>query len=65
MTCKHDDCGRRARSRGFCTTHYRRYMAGEPMDDPVRPYTRRRPRTRRREPPFAKELELLRELGLR
>jgi hypothetical protein len=64
MTCNHVDCDRRARSRGYCTTHYRRLMAGKPMDDPIRPYKRRRPRRRRR-PPFAKELELLRELGLR
>lgn len=65
MTCNQEDCGRRARSRGYCTTHYRRLMAGEPMDEPIRPYKRRRPRPRRREHPFAKELELLREMGLR
>lgn len=65
MTCKEENCGRRARSRGWCSTHYRRHMAGLPIDAPIRPYKRRRPHARRREQPFAKELELLRELGLR
>jgi hypothetical protein len=63
MLCKEAACHRRARSRGWCTTHYRRHVAGRPMDDPIRPYKRRR--ARRRGHPFAKELELLREMGLR
>lgn len=65
MICKEADCHRRARSRDWCTTHYRRHVAGLPMDGPIRPYKRRRPGVRRREHPFAKELELLREMGLR
>ena len=75
--CKQTDCDRRATSRGLCTSHYRRWREGR-LDSPIRPYVRyddgdegiprpvakpiRRPR---REPPFAKELALLRELGLR
>lgn len=65
VICKEEACERRARSRGWCTTHYRRHMADLPMDDPIRSYTHRRPTPRRRAHPFAKELELLRELGLR
>jgi hypothetical protein len=77
MTCKHTDCNRRVHSRGWCTTHYRRWRAGQDMDAPVRGYVRYdevengnvRPVTtpirRARKDPFAEELELLRELGLR
>ncbi len=75
--CRQTDCDRRAHSRDLCTSHYRRWREGR-LDSPIRPYVRyddadggiprpvaqpiRRPR---REPPFAKELALLRELGLR
>jgi hypothetical protein len=63
MACKHTGCGRRARSRGFCTTHYRRWRSGEPMDAPIRRYaTRVRPKRKR---PFEAEYALLAELGLR
>jgi hypothetical protein len=78
MRCKQTDCNRRAHSRGMCTTHYRRWRAGQDLDSPIRGYVRYddaedgipRPAVKpirrvRREPPFAKELALLRELGLR
>jgi hypothetical protein len=77
MRCKQDDCVRRARSRGWCTTHYRRWRAGQPMDAPVRDYARHevgedgecRPVTvkaekPKRQKPFAAEYALLAELGL-
>jgi hypothetical protein len=62
MACKEIDCSRRAHSLGYCTTHYRRWRTGQPMDAPIRRY-----RTRakwRREGPFAAEYALLAELGL-
>ncbi len=78
MRCKQGDCNRRAYTSGWCSTHYRRLRSSQPMDAPIRGYVRHvetkdgtvRPtakpiRRPRREPPFAKELALLRELGLR
>jgi hypothetical protein len=78
--CK-EGCGRVARSRGMCSSHYRRWLAGLPLDTTIRGYQRyeegpdgscRTASTRpsvapshRREPPFARELGLLRSLGLR
>jgi hypothetical protein len=77
MHCKHDDCNRRPRSRGWCTTHYRRWRTGQPMDTPIRSYVQyeedadgnckpvsTKPAKRKREKPFAAEYELLAELGL-
>jgi hypothetical protein len=77
MRCKQDDCTRRARTSGWCTTHYRRLRSGQPMDAPIRRYVRlqkqgeriRKPTTtrtgsRKRERPFAAEWALLKELGL-
>jgi hypothetical protein len=76
--CK-EGCGRVARSRGWCSSHYRRWLAGKPLDTPIRGYQRHEEgpdgqvitvraspaplHTRRK--PFAKEFALLRELGLR
>lgn len=65
MVCREEGCERRAHTRGWCTSHYRRHQSGAAMDEPIRPYKRQRPRPLRREYPFKKELELLRELGLR
>jgi hypothetical protein len=78
--CK-EGCGRVARSRGWCSSHYRRWLAGVPLDTPIRGYQRyeegpdgkvvavpiqaSRAPSRRREPPFAREHALLRSLGLR
>jgi hypothetical protein len=31
-------CGRVARSRGMCSSHYRRWNAGKPLDTPIRGY---------------------------
>jgi hypothetical protein len=59
MRCKEIDCHRRAHSRGYCTTHYRRWRSGQPMDAPIRRYRRKRKR------PFEAEYRLLAELGLR
>lgn len=77
MSCKEDRCLRQARSRGWCTTHYRRWRSGEPMDTPIRSYVQVGvdenglcvPATsaalkRRRKKPFAAEYALLAELGL-
>ena len=33
-------CGRVARSRGMCSSHYRRWNAGKPLDTPIRGYQR-------------------------
>jgi hypothetical protein len=63
MRCKEANCTRRAHSRGWCTSHYRRWRSGRPMDAPIRRY-RKRVRWRR-EGPFAAEYALLAELGLR
>jgi hypothetical protein len=76
--CK-EGCGRVARSRGMCSSHYRRWRTGK-LDATIRGYQRYEegpdgnvipvqahtpsPR-RKRKPPFAKEYALLRELGLR
>jgi hypothetical protein len=74
-----EGCGRIARSRGWCSSHYRRWLAGKPLDTPIRGYQRYEegPEGRvipvrasrapfpKRKPPFAKELALLRSLGLR
>ena len=72
--------GRVARSRGWCSSHYRLWRAGKPLDTPIRGYQRygegpdgtvvlaQPPApspTRKRKQPFAAELALLRELGLR
>jgi hypothetical protein len=79
MTQCQQGCGRTARSRGWCSSHYRLWRAGKPLDTPIRGYQRYdegpdgscQPSTRpsvapspRREPPFAKEHGLLRSLGL-
>ena len=37
--CK-EGCGRVARSRGMCSSHYRRWRAGKPLDTPIRGYPR-------------------------
>jgi hypothetical protein len=73
-------CGRKMVGRGMCSSHYRRWRAGKPLDLPIRGYVRydegpdgscepvevpRRPVRAKREKPFAKELALLAELGLR
>lgn len=60
--CRQVECGRRAHSRGWCTTHYRRWRSGQPMDAPIRRYTQKvRPK---RKKPFEAEWALLKELGL-
>jgi hypothetical protein len=63
LACRETDCQRRAHSLGWCTTHYRRWRSGKPMNAPIRRY-RKRVRWRR-EGPFAAEYALLAELGLR
>lgn len=80
MTCKQPECDRRAHSRDWCSTHYGRWRAGKPLDSPIRGYVRYEeaedgtvqpvaalssPRRVGREKPFARELALLKELGLR
>jgi hypothetical protein len=78
--CK-EGCGSVARSRGWCSSDYRRWLAGKPLDTPIRGYQRyeegpdgkpqpvpirpSRAPSPRRKPPFAKEWALLRSLGLR
>jgi hypothetical protein len=74
------NCGRPAVARGMCHSHRRMWLAGKPLDAPVRAYQRyeegpdgkvapvpirasRAPSPRRK--PFAAEMMLLRELGLR
>ena len=74
------DCGRKTVVRDMCMTHYRRWRAGEPLDNPVRGYRRYEegpdgkvipvqapaPSPKRKgKKPFEAELALLRELGLR
>lgn len=62
MACRQTGCSRRSHSRGFCTTHYRRWRSGQPMDAPIRCYTQTvRPK---RKKPFEAEWALLKELGL-
>jgi len=72
--------GRVAGSRGWCSSHYRMWRAGKPLDMPIRGYQRYEegpdgkvipvqapapsPK-RKRKKPFEAELALLRELGLR
>jgi hypothetical protein len=79
MRCRHNDCTRRPRTSGWCTTHYRRWRANQPMDAPIRRYVRHltgdgevigkpvgaRLTKPKREKPFAAEYALLAELGLR
>jgi hypothetical protein len=63
MACKQTGCGRWAYSRGWYSSHYRRWRSGQPMDTPIRSYASSvRPK---REKPFAAEYALLAELGLR
>jgi hypothetical protein len=78
--CNRNGCERVARSRGMCSSHYRRWRTGK-LDAPVRGYQRyeegpdgvvapvqasRAPCPKRMRPsPFAKELAVLRGLGLR
>jgi hypothetical protein len=77
MHCRQKDCNRRAHTSGWCTTHYRRWRSGQPMDAPIRRYVRHQrdvegigktPRagsaTLKRAKPFAAEYALLAELGL-
>jgi hypothetical protein len=77
MTRKPDGCTRRAYTSGWCTTHYRRWHSGQPMDAPIRRYVQHedgaratrnplgtKPVLRKREKPFAAEYALLAELGL-
>lgn len=73
-------CGRKScrqvDGRGICHSHRRHWLAGKPLDQPVRGYQRYEngpdgvvravsaPPPRRRKP-FETEMKLLRELGLR
>lgn len=75
-------CGRKScrqvDGRGICHSHRRAWIAGKPLDEPVRGYQRHgegpdggavpirasMPRPRRPKP-FAAEMTLLQELGLR
>jgi hypothetical protein len=74
-------CGRKIAARGMCHSHRRMWLAGKPLDNPIRGYQRyeegpdgscrpastrpSRAPSQRREPPFAREHALLRSLGLR
>ena len=73
-------CGRKAVARGMCSSHRRRWMAGKPLETPIRGYQQYEggpdgkaipvqapaPSPKRnREKPFEAELALLREQGLR
>lgn len=76
-------CGRKScrqvDGRGICHSHRRAWLAGKPLDQPVRGYQRYEegpdgkvvpveapaPSPRRRKPQFEAEVRLLRELGLR
>jgi hypothetical protein len=73
-------CGRKIASRGMCHSHRRRWLAGQPLDTPIRGYQRyeegpdgkvipvQAPASspkRKRKKPFEAELALLRELGIR
>jgi hypothetical protein len=77
MNCKHEDCQRRAHSRGYCTTHYRRWRSGQPLEAAIRGYIQvevdedgkcqpltAKPARPRRKRPFAAEYALLAEMGL-
>jgi hypothetical protein len=73
-------CGRKIAARGMCHSHRRAWLAGKPLDTPIRGYQRYEegpdgkvipgqalassPK-RKRKKPFEAELALLRELGLR
>ena len=69
--------GRVAGSRGWCSSHYRMWRTGKPLDPPIRDYQRyeegpdghpiraSRAPSRKRKSPWPKEYALLRELGLR
>lgn len=73
------NCGRKIAARGMCHSHRRMWLAGKPLDTPVRGYQRYEEgpngavapirasyaRPARRKHPFAKEMNLLRTLGLR
>jgi hypothetical protein len=71
------ECGRKVAARGMCHSHRRMWLAGKPLDAPVRGYqryetgpdgevqARSAPSPRRRKPPFEAEVKLLKELGLR
>jgi hypothetical protein len=79
QACKHGvngDCGRKEVARGMCSSHYRRWRLGKPLDEDVRTYARYeegpdgipvevsvRPKVVR-EAPFAKERALLASLAL-
>src|ERR1700693_2441177 len=69
-------CGRKVTGRGMCSSHYRRWIAGEPLDTPIRGYQRYEegpdgvpirasgapsPKSKA----FAAEMTLMNELGLR
>ncbi|MBB5167229.1 hypothetical protein HNP02_007218 [Mycobacterium sp. AZCC_0083] len=69
-------CGRKVAARGMCASHRRMWLAGKPLDTPVRAYQRYdegpdgkpvkvaiRPRVVRRDP-WVKEKALLGSLGL-
>lgn len=72
-------CGRKAcrqvDGKGICHSHRRHWLAGKPLDQPVRGYQRYEKgpdgvvracvAAPRRRKPFAAEVKLLRELGLR
>lgn len=72
-------CGRKVAARGMCHSHRRQWLAGKPLDTPIRAYQRYeegpdggcqpvaepKPVRASRGKPFAKELALLEELGLR
>jgi hypothetical protein len=72
-----DGCGRRVAGRGWCSSHYRRWRAGE-LDTPIRGYQRYRESpdgkavpiqaspapSPKRKSPWAKEYALMRSLGL-
>jgi hypothetical protein len=76
--CK-EGCGRVARSRGWCSSHYRRWLAGKPLNTPIRGYQRyeegpdgkvvpiraSHAPSPKRKSPWTKELALLRSRGLR
>jgi len=41
--CEHGpdgNCGRKVVGRGMCSSHYRRWRAGLPLDTPIRGYQR-------------------------
>lgn len=76
------DCGResvrRVDRKPICQSHRRMWLAGKPLDTPVRGYQRMKegpdgepvraslaPPLKRKPAPFAAELELLKSLGLR